>query len=168
MSSRSSPQATTPRTPERPADASGFVLRAELLGADRVDQLLTPILGAAVPRSSVVRGRVLRQASGLQLRFAQLPGAIQVPAPAVVTPTRLELAIGSVRRVREAFVRRVRVRTVSGYKTQEIPDHRLVAYDLLRNPQSCGASWPAELRLGFPGGVRRTPVPIGCVDDGAA
>ncbi len=89
-------------------------------------------------------------------------------APAVVSPTRFELAIGAVRRVREDFVRHLRVRTVNGYRTQTIPDHRLVGYELLRNPQRCSGTWPADLRLGFPSGVRRTSVPISCFTDPAS
>lgn len=151
----------------RSSDAASIVLRSELLGADTAFQLLAPVLEAQPPAVSVTTGRAVRLASGrfgLELRFSALPGAVRVRAPAVAAPTRLELSLGAVRRVRQPFVRRLRVRTPSGYRTQEIPDHRLVGYDLLRTPGSCGASWPSELRLGFPGRVTRAPASLFCTD----
>ncbi len=151
--------------PERSADAAALVLRAELLAAASVDQLLAPRLGVSVPHVARVTGRLVRQAGGSfgpQVSIPALPGLLSVPGPAVVTPTRFQLAIGAGRRTREAFVRRVRVRTLSGYRIQNIPDHRLVGHDLLRNPGRCGSSWAAELRIGFPKVVRRTAFPIVC------
>ncbi len=154
-------------TPVRP-DAASIVLRAELLGADRVSQLLAPALGTSVPSVSVATGRVVRRPSGpygLEARFGELPGGLRVPSSMTATHTRLELAIGAVRRTRQDFVRHVRVRTLSGYETQEIPDHRLVGYDLLRSPESCRVSWPYEMRVGFPSGVVRTAGRLICEND---
>lgn len=154
--------------PAGPADEASILLRAQLLGADRVDQLLAPALGTAVPHVSFVRGRVVRRSAGsygLELRFTGFPGLLSVPGTVAAAPTRFELALGAVRRVREEFTRHVRVRTLSGYTTREIRDHRLVGHDLLRNPGTCRSSWPGELRIGFPGGVRRTTARIGCTSE---
>ena len=149
--------------PERSADPAAIVLRAALLGADRVDQLLAPSLGGSVPRSSVVSGRVVRGSSGLELRFGQFPGAAQVAGARdrgddQLRPSRSARFGGCAR----TFVRRVRVRTLSGFQHAGDPDHRLVGYELLRNPDRCGGSWSAELRLGFPSGLRRSAVSIPC------
>jgi len=154
--------------PAKSADAASVLLRAELLGADRVDALLAPALGTGPFHVSLVTGSLRRRSSGpygLELRLAGLPGALQVSAPAVTVPTGLELTIGAVRRVREAFTRHVRVRTLDGSTTRRIRDHRLVGHDLLRNPATCGTSWPGEVRIGFPAGVRRTTTRIGCTSD---
>lgn len=146
-------------TPLRPTDAGAIVLQSRLLAADGVLALLSPVLTGDVPRSTVTTARVVRPTSGrygLELRIGSLPGAVGVRDPAVATPMRLELALGAVRRVRQAFVRVIRVRTPSGTEVQRIPDHRLVGYDLLRTPARCpSGGWPSELRVGFPGGVTR-------------
>jgi len=155
-------------TPAGPGDEASLLLRAQLLGADRVDQLLAPALGTAVPHVSLVRGHVVTRSAGaygLELRFAGFPGLLSVPGTVVAAPTRFELALGAGRRVREEFTRHVRVRTLHGYTTREIRDHRLVGHDLLRNPGTCRTSWPGELRIGFPGGVRRTAARIGCTGE---
>ena len=154
--------------PATSADDASILLRAQLLGAERVDQLLAPALGTDVPRVSLVRGRVVRRSSGsygLELRFTGFPGLLTAPGTVTAAPTRFELALGAVRRVREEFTRHIRVRTLHGYTTREIRDHRLVGHDLLRNPGTCRSSWPGELRLGFPGRVRRTAAPIGCTGE---
>lgn len=154
--------------PSRPADAASVLLRAELLGAARVDALLGPVLGTGLPHVSLVTGGIARRASGpygLELALAGLPGDLRVPAPATAAPTRFELAIGTVRRVREEFTRHVRVRTLEGYTTRRIRDHRLVGHDLLRNPRTCRLSWPGELRVGFPGGTQRIAARIGCTGE---
>jgi len=155
-------------TPAGPADAASVLLRAELLAAGRVDQLLVPALGTPVPHVSLVRGRVVRRSAGpygLELRFTGFPGLLGVTGTMAVAPTRLELALGAVRRVRREFTRHVRVRTLAGYRTREIRDHRLVGYELLRNPATCRSSWPAELRIGFPAGVQRTAARISCTSE---
>jgi hypothetical protein len=152
----------------RSEDAASVLLRAELLCADRVGALLGPTLGTGLPRVSLVTGSVTRRSSGLyglELRFAGVPGALRVPAPATAAPTGLELAIGAVRRVREEFTRHVRVRTLGGYTTREVRDHRLVGHDLLRTPKTCRGSWPGQLRIGFPAGVQRTTTRMGCTSD---
>jgi len=154
--------------PTASADEASILLRAQLLGADRVDQLLSPALGAAVPHVSLVRGRVVRRSAGaygLELRFTGFPGLLSVPGTVAAAPTRFELALGAVRRVREEFTRHVRVRTLHGYTTRQIRDHRLVGHDLLRNPATCRSSWPGELRIGFPSGVQRTTARIGCTSE---
>ena len=154
--------------PSRPADAASVLLRAELLGAARADALLGPVLGTGLPHVSLVTGSLARPAAGpygLELGLAGLPGDLRVPAPATAVPTRFEFAIGAVRRVREEFTRHVRVRTLGGYTTRRIRDHRLVGHDLLRNPRTCRTSWPGEVRIGFPSGVRRVATRIGCTDN---
>lgn len=154
--------------PVRPADAASVVLRAELLGADRIQQLLEPALGTSVPSVTTVTGRLVRRATGrygLEATFGRWPGGLRVPESMTATPARLELALGAVRRTRQDFVRRLRVRTQDGYRTQEIPDHRLVGYDLFKTPPRCGGSWPYELRMMFPRGVKRTGGRFTCGDD---
>ncbi len=147
------------RTPLRPGDPAAVVLRSELLAAAGIPALLGPVLAGDLPRSTTSTGRVVRPPSGrygLEVRLDALPGAISVLAPATAAPARLELALGAVRRVKQPFVRVVRVRTLSGVEVQRIPDHRLVGYDLLRTPERCsGGTWPTELRLGFPSGPAR-------------
>jgi hypothetical protein len=152
--------------PSISGDAASIVLRTELLGADRVAQLLEPALGTSVPRSATIVGRVRRRSGrfGLELAFGRWPGGLSVPAPMTATPARLDLALGAVRRVRRDFVRSIRVRTQSGYRTQRIPDHELVGYDMLRTPRRC-ASWPYELRLHFGSAIRRTAGQVACVAD---
>jgi hypothetical protein len=154
--------------PPTAADDASILLRAELLGADRVDQLLAPVLGTPVPHVSLVRGRVVRRSAGgygLELRFAGFPGLLRVPGTVAAAPTRFELALGATRRVREEFTRHVRVRTLRGYTTREIRDHRLVGHDLLRNPGTCRSAWPGELRIGFPSGTQRTAARITCTNE---
>jgi hypothetical protein len=146
-------------TPVQRGDPASVVLSSTLLGADSVAALLAPSLGTSVPSFATTTGRLVRRASGaygLELRFTELPAALQVAAPITAKPTHLELSISAVRRTRQNFFHRIRVRTPSGYVIQKIRDHRLVGHDLLRAPRSCGTSWPYELRVGFPGGVQRT------------
>lgn len=149
----------------KPADVASIVLRADLLGSDRVDQLLRPFLTARVPSVSVTTARLVPKGSGpygLEARFAGLPGELRVPASMTASPTRLDLAIGALRRVRQNFVRLVKVRTLTGHRTDRIPDHTLVGYDLLRNPQRCSGGWPWELKVGFAGGVTRSAGRLEC------
>lgn len=153
--------------PLQPSDAASIVLRAKLLGADRVAQLLEPALGSAVPALTTVSGRVVRRRPGrygLEATFPVWPGELSVPASMTATPTRLELALGAVRRTRQDFVRHVRVRTPGGYRTREVPDHRLVGYDLFQTPPRCGGSWAYELRMVFASGVKRTGGRFTCAD----
>ena len=143
-------------------DAASVVLTGRLLGASSVVALLEPALGTRVPSTSTTVGRLVRLASGkygIELHFAKLPVELDVTTPITATPARLELALSAVRRVRQDFVRRVRVRTLSGYEVRRIPDHRLIGHHLLRTPRSCNGSWPLELRVGFPGRLKRTASP---------
>ena len=152
-------------TPARRGDAASVVLQARLLGAPSVGLLLEPLIGATVPRAARSTVRVVRRADGgmgVELRFARLPVQFRPPAPVSVTPARLELSLSAVRRTRQSFVRRVRVRTPSGYEIRRIRDHRLIAHHLWRTPERCGGSWPYELRVGFPDGVRRTTGRMEC------
>lgn len=152
-------------TPARRGDAASVVLQARLLGAPSVGLLLEPLLGATVPRTARSTVRLAQRADGgmgVQLRFSRLPVSFRPPAPVSVVPTRLELSLSAVRRTRESFVRRVRVRTTSGYEIRRIRDHRLIAHHLWRTPERCGGSWPWELRVGFPDGVRRTTGRMEC------
>ena len=151
--------------PFRRGDAASVVLTANLLGAGSVDDLLAPALGTSVPRRATTVGRLLRRASGaygLELRFAKLPVQLDVAVPITATPARLELALSAVRRIRQNFIRRIRVRTLSGYEVRKVHDHRLIGHHLLGTPRSCNGSWPSELRVGFPGGVKRTASRIPC------
>ena len=142
--------------PVQHGDAASVVLSATLV---------EPAIGTSVPRAVTTTGRLVRRASGaygLELRFPQPPAQLAVAAPITATPARLELALSAVRRVRQNFVHRIKVRTPSGYAIQKIRDHRLVGHDLLRAPPRCGGSWPYALRIGFPSGVRRTTGRVAC------
>lgn len=155
-------------TPVKPADAASIVLRAALLGSDRVDQLLRPFLREAVPSVSVTTARLVPTRSGpygLEARFGGLPGELRVPASMTAAPARLDLAVGALRRVRRNFVRLVKVRTLTGHRTDRIRDHTLVGYDLLRNPARCAGGWPWELKVGFAGAVERRNGRIDCAGE---
>ena len=151
--------------PLRRGDAASVVLTSGLLGAGIVDDLVAPALGTSIPRTATTVGRLVRRASGaygIELRFPKLPVQLDVAAPITATPARLELALSAVRRIRQNFIRRIRVRTLSGYEVRKIHDHRLIGHHLLRTPRSCSGSWPAELRVGFRGVVKRTASRIPC------
>jgi hypothetical protein len=138
--------------PLRAGDPASIVLRYELLGADRVAQLLGRSLEQLPQTVTVAGGRVDPSPTrfGLGLELAGLPAAVRARAPAVVTPARLELTIGAVRRVRRSLVRRVVVRTPQGRRVERVRDHELVGHDLLRAPSRCRRSWDSELRVSFP------------------
>ena len=151
--------------PLRRGDAASVVLIGQLLGAGSVPVLVAPALGTSVPSTVTTVGRLVRRASGaygIELRFAKLPVQLDVAAPITATPARLELSLSAVRRIRQNFIRRIRVRTLAGYEIRKIPDHRLIGHHLLRTPGSCNGSWPSELRVGFPGLVKRTASRIAC------
>ena len=152
-------------TPLRRGDAASVVLSGDLLGAGSVAALLAPALGTSVPSTVTTVGRLIRRSSGafgIELRFAKLPVKLDVAAPITATPAQLELTLSAVRRVRQNFIRRTRVRTLSGYEIRTIRDHRLIGHHLLRTPRRCNGSWPSELRVGFPGRVKRITSPIAC------
>jgi hypothetical protein len=156
--------------PLRPGDAASVVLTGNLLGAGSVAALLAPALGMSVPTTLTTVGRLVRPASGaygIELRFPKLPVRLDVAAPITSTPARLELALSAVRRIRQNFIRRIRVRTPSGYVVRKIRDHRLIGHYLLRTPRSCKGSWTSELRVGFPGAVKRTATRIACSKTGS-
>jgi hypothetical protein len=152
-------------TPAQAGDLASVVLSSRLLGADSAAELLAPVLGTTVPSTATTTGRLVRRGSGaygLELRIPGLPVELAVQPPATATPARLELNLSAVRRTRQNFIRRLRVRTPSGYKIQKIRDHRLVGHDLFRAPSSCHRSWRYELRVGFPGGEQRAAGTIAC------
>ena len=152
--------------PQRSGDAASVVLSGKLLGADLVGALLAPSLGKPVPTTTTTVGRLLRRTGryGIELRFPKLPIQLGVAAPITATPTRLELSLSAVRNVRQNFTRRLKVPTLHGYEFRKIPDHRLVGHHLLRTPSKCNGSWPAELRVGFPGRVARTALSMVCTN----
>jgi hypothetical protein len=152
-------------TRARSSDVASVVLAAKLLGADNVNTLLAPALGTSVPGAATSTGRLIRRAAGkygIELVLPGLPVDFQVPSPAAVAPARLELNLSAVRRTRQDFIRRYRIRTLSGYVIKKVRDHRLIGHALLRTPRSCGASWPYELRIAFPDGVQRTAGRFAC------
>jgi hypothetical protein len=152
-------------TPAQRGDPASVVLLSTLLGADSVAQLLAPDLGTTVPGFATTTGRLVRRGSGsygVELRFTRLPAELQVAAPITATPSRLELSLSAVRRTRQNFIRRYKIRTLSGYVIKKVTDHRLVGHDLLRTPSACRGSWPYELRVGFPDGAQRSSGRMPC------
>lgn len=146
-------------------DAASVVLTGNLLGAGNVAALLAPALSSTIPNTARAVGRVIERRSGrygVELRFADLPVNIDVPEPISAAPVRMEIALSAVRRTRENFFRRFRVRTPSGYEVRKVRDHRLIGHHLLRNPRSCRDTWPAELRTVFAGVEKRTRSTILC------
>lgn len=157
--------------PQRRGDIAAVVLTAKLLGADSVNTLLAPELAASVPSTGTTVGRLIRRASGrygIELQFPKLPVKLDVAAPMTAMPARLELTLSAVRRTRQNFIRHIKIRTPSGSEIRNVPDHRLIGHYLLRTPASCNGSWPSELRVGLPGGVKRTARPIPCTRASAA
>lgn len=151
--------------PAASGDAASVVLTGNLLGAGNVAALLAPALGATVPNTASAVGRLVPRRSGaygLELRFPQLPVHLNVPAPVSAAPAQLQLALSAVRRVRQDFMRRIRVRKPSGYEVRKIRDHRLVGHHLLRTPTACRSTWLAELRVGFPSGEQRSRTRMPC------
>jgi hypothetical protein len=156
--------------PLEPGDAASVVLIGNLLGADSVAALLAPALDASIPSKTTTVGRLVRRASGaygIELRFAKLPVQLPVAAPITAAPARLDMALSAVRRTRQNFIRRIKVRTPSGYEIRKIPDHRLIGHYLFRTPPSCNGSWPSEVRVGFTGRVKRTTSRIACLAAGS-
>lgn len=150
--------------PARAGDPGSLVLRYELLGADRVAQLLAPALEAVPQTVTVATGRVRRSSGsfGLELEIPGLPTTVRARTPTTTKPASLELTIGAVRRIRRDFVHRVVVRTLDGRRTEHIPDHELVGHHLLRTPSRCRGTWASELRIVFPGATTRTRGELFC------
>ena len=142
--------------PRRRGDPASVVLVSKLLGIDSVATLLPPALSAAAPASVTTTGRIVRRGSATEIRFERLPVRLDVPRPMTGVPSKLELSLTAVRRTRQDFVRRVRVRTLDGYETRRIRDHRLIGHPLFRAPERCGGSWLGELRVGGAGRARST------------
>ena len=144
-------------------DAASVILQANLLGAGSVAALLAPALGSQIPTATTTVGRLIARRSAIELRFAELPVAIAVPEAITATPNALEVALSAVRRRRDNFIRRIRIRTPSGFEVRKFKDHRLIGHHLLRTPTSCRTgSWRSELRVGFSGDVRRTRIDMPC------
>lgn len=154
--------------PVRAGDPGSIVLRYELLGADRVAQLLAPALELVPEAVTVATGRIARSSGsfGLELEIAGLPAAVRTRAPATTRPASLGLTLGAVRRVRRDFVRRVVVRTPGGRRVERIPDHELVGHHLLRTPSRCRGTWTSELRVAFPGTTTRARGELFCREPG--
>jgi hypothetical protein len=151
--------------PQRRGDVASVVLISRLLGADLVGTLLAPALGTSIPSTTTTVGRLLRRTSGsyrVELRFATLPAQVRVPAPTTANPALLELTLGAVRRIRQNFVRRIRVKTPTGYEVRRIPDHRLIGHYLLRTPKGCNGSWRSQVRVALSGRVKRITSRIPC------
>jgi hypothetical protein len=157
--------------PGRSGDAGSVVLIGKLLGANLVGALLAPSLNAPVPESTTTFGRLIRHRSGryaVELSFDKLPAELDVASPVTATPSGLELSLGAVRRVRQNFVRRIKIRTPSGFQVRKVRDHRLVGHYLFRTPGSCSGSWPAQLSVGVGGRVKRTTARIPCTTNPAS
>jgi hypothetical protein len=151
--------------PQRRGDVASVVLIGRLLGADLISTLLAPALGTSFPASTNTVGRLVRKTSGrygIELQFGALPVRAAVAAPATAMPSRFELTLTAVRRVRQDFIRRIEVPTPTGYEVRKIHDHRLVGKYLLRTPESCNGSWPSEVQVGLTGRVERTASRIAC------
>jgi hypothetical protein len=150
---------------QRRGDIATVVLTARLLGADSVNALLAPQLAASIPSTTTTVGRLIRRTSGrygIELQFPKLPVKLDVAAPMTAVPARLELTLSAVRRTRQNFIRHIKIRTPSGSEIRNVHDHRLIGHYLFRTPASCNGSWPSELRVGLPNGVKRTTGRITC------
>jgi hypothetical protein len=99
------------------------------------------------------RGRLLRVGGGgpfgIELRFDELP-QFQVPAGASAQLTRFEMTVGADRRVREK--RRLKRRRSSTRRKRRRYRYVRVRHHLIRNPSTCAASWPFQVRVTFPSG----------------
>jgi hypothetical protein len=143
--------------PVRRGDAAAVVLTAKLLGIDSVTAFLGPALGT-VPTTSTTVARLVPRSSGVELRLPSLPVRFTAPSPVTIAPSRLELQLSAVRRTRQNFTRRIRVRTLSGYEVRKIRDHRLIGHYLFRAPKTCSGAWSSEVRAA----AKRTASRITC------
>jgi hypothetical protein len=134
-------------------DTASVVLVAKLLGADSVATLLTPEIGATVPSTAIATARL----RGRELRLSGVPVRFSVNPPVTATPLRFELNLSAVRQVRENFIRKVRVPTLTGYEVRRIRDHRLVGHYLFRAPDRCTGTWSYELQVGAKRSTGRIP-----------
>ena len=137
--------------PVVPGDPASIVIEAELLGVDQLKQALQQKFGYDLPTKSTTTGRVQRLGSGpyaFRVSFAGMPGGFSVPSPVTAQMTRFKLQIGAVNFKRHNFFHKYRVATMHGVQTYKIPDHRLIAHYLLRNPPRCYGSWPFQATFG--------------------
>jgi hypothetical protein len=149
--------------PKERGDTASVVLTSSLLGSDLVNALLTPIIGGQIAAATTTFGRLVRRSSGrFELRFDGLPASLTPVLPALVKPSRFELSLGAVRRVRQNFQRRFRIKTESGEEVRKVADHRLVGHYLLRAPRRCSGTWASEVRVDGAGGVKRTRIAVPC------
>ena len=151
--------------PQRRGDAASIVLVGHLLGADLVTALLEPSLGTKLPAATTTIGTIVQRRSGpygIEIELPKLPVQVAVAAPASATPSRLELTLSGVRRIRQNFTRHFKVRTESGVQVRNVRDHRLVGRYLFQAPARCGGTWPFELRADVDGAVERTTRRVAC------
>jgi hypothetical protein len=85
-----------------------------------------------------------------------------VAPPATVTPLRFELNLSAVRHIRENFIRKIKVPTLSGgYEIRKVKDHRLVGHYLFRAPERCSGTWSYELTVASAHSTGRIPCQAG-------
>jgi hypothetical protein len=92
------------------------------------------------------RGRlvpVVEGPFGLELRFDQFPGTGQVPPGVTIDVKRIQMTVGAKRRVRKVK----RIRRKGKVVKKKV---RIRRYYLITNPPTCAASWPYQVRVGFP------------------
>ena len=129
--------------------AGQVIVTGSLLGADSVVALLQPQLDLSVPATTTTTARFARSHGRLEFRLPALPAQLAPPAPATVTPARLELSLSAGRQVRKTIFHRIKVPTATGgYRIQRVRDHVLVSRDLLSTPSRCRSSWVYVLRDG--------------------
>ena len=156
--------------PVSPGDPASVVFEVQLLGVSRIQQAIEQNFGVWIPFTGRVTGRVERVNSGpygLELSFDQMPGAISLPATlaqngVTASFTRLKLQLGAVRFVKRPFFHHYRVATPNGTRTFRVPDHRLIAHYLLRDPRRCRGAWPFQVQLAYPGAPQTFTTHVRC------
>ena len=90
-------------------------------------------------------GRVVKT-GGLEVRFDDLSGAAQPPDGFTVRVDRIQLDVGASRTERVT----VCCKTVRrNGKKKKVKYKKNVRRDLIRNPRTCGGSWPYQFRLRY-------------------